>query len=284
MSTTTQAIPVSPLRTVRTFGPFIDAGLVTAIPTQDFLEGIRDPNLTFLQIPELLLYVYRELEECVVDPWIFYLSMAMARQFSYCKWFDMRPEYKTSKLDNTNTTLYELYKAFYLSSNKAGRSFLKTGFVEIAEQNRLIEQERLLMLETFHRFPELFTKIIDANVELLQELVHLSSENHIKRVNDPEGLLETVQKRLESEWIRLDDAEHILGETPELYNTWLDLKEDKRTLEEHCYHLQKVLDERREEWMDVYAIAADGFRIWIDPRDRRSALETGCNKEPSLDD
>lgn len=229
MPTATKSSPVSPLRIVNISGPFIDGGHVTAIPTRKFLEGIRDPMLTRIKVPQHLVWVYGEGDnEEEVDLLAFHLCIALARHFSYLKTYAMH--YHTNKVNSSNTTLYDLYKAFRESFGKAcnilqdmaetDNMSLTDVTVGVDELKRLIELESLLTHETFHRGPALIVKTMATNAKLLERLTQMSSEDRVCQASDPEGLLETVQTRLQNEWIPLADAEDIMDGNSERYHRW----------------------------------------------------------------
>jgi len=249
-------------------GPFIDAGHVTALPTNSFLKGIRDPMLTRLKIPAHLLWVFNESDdEKEVDQWTLYLCTALARHFSYFKAYGMH--YHTSNVTATNTiTLYDLYNAFTEAFCRACTLLLQdtTAQVDISiglhEQEKLIELERSLTHETFNRFPALFVQTMATNAKLLETLTQTSNPNRICQASDPECLLEMVQTRLEREWIPLGDAEDILDGNSEFYRRWQELKGAKRELEVRFWEVWEGVGGRYD------VAAADGFRVWIDRWER----------------
>lgn len=164
---TTKERPMPLHNSAHISGPFIDAGHVTAVPANKFLEEIRDPVMTRLKIPAHLLWVCNKRHhEKEVDQWTLYLCTALARHFSYFKAYGMH--YHTSIVTATNTiTLYDLYKAFREAFGWAYTFLQDTTRVDISigvnEQERLIELERSLTHETFKRFPDLFAKTMVPN-------------------------------------------------------------------------------------------------------------------------
>lgn len=277
MSMTTKESLISLLKTASISGPFIDAGHVTAKPTKKFLQGIRDPRLRYLEVPRNLLWAFGDRDDGgEVDPLAFYLCIALARHFSYFKMYGVL--YHTNILNSSDITLYDLYKDFRVSfgvtcgvlKDMAQTDNMSPTDVTwgVEELKQLIELERMLTHQTFELLPVLFVKTMATDAKLLETLTGMSTKDRTRQASDPKVLLETVQTRLKNEWIPLGDAEDVLDGSWEIYHDWQCLKKAKGELEEHCCNLQKAFAGSQD-----YAVAADGFRIWIDPCDRWGAFD-----------
>ncbi|KAK4694450.1 hypothetical protein P7C71_g3133, partial [Lecanoromycetidae sp. Uapishka_2] len=138
------------------------------------------------------------------NQWQRFLFAARARHLSYHKEF-AQSDHSADRLE---------YKRLYDNTMLAiDHALSHQHRTSIEEQNRLIEMERNLTHETFTRFPVLWDMCFDANSELLEEICRRF--DLLYRVPDPKSFLMQHWRRMEREWIVLDDAVDVLsGDDP----------------------------------------------------------------------